>query len=149
MSISLCGIPRKSENRLIPRLLLDTHIVVRWISEPSKLSKIQLRTLRVAFGRNEPLGISDITLLEIANILGIAGRMRRTVSFVHLLAQLKATPLFQILPITFEIAAEVASLGLLADPADRAIVATARVHQLKLVTSDQRIIDSKLVPVVE
>lgn len=35
------------------------------------------------------------------------------------------------------------------DPADRAIVATARVHRLRLVTSDQRIIESKLVPVIE
>jgi PIN domain nuclease of toxin-antitoxin system len=35
------------------------------------------------------------------------------------------------------------------DPADRAIVATARVHRLLLVTSDQRIIESKLVPVVD
>jgi PIN domain nuclease of toxin-antitoxin system len=36
----------------------------------------------------------------------------------------------------------------LRDPADQAIVATARVHRLKLVTSDQRIIESKLVPVI-
>jgi predicted nucleic acid-binding protein len=30
-----------------------------------------------------------------------------------------------------------------------AIAATARVHRLRLVTSDRRIIESKLVPVVE
>lgn len=36
----------------------------------------------------------------------------------------------------------------LRDPADRAIVATARVHRLKLITSDQRIIASGLVPVI-
>jgi hypothetical protein len=29
------------------------------------------------------------------------------------------------------------------------IVATARIHRLRLVTSDQRIVESKLVPVVE
>ena len=40
------------------------------------------------------------------------------------------------------------SLGNLRDPADRAIVATARVHRLSLVTSDQRIIKSGLIPVV-
>ena len=54
------------------------------------------------------------------------------------------------IPVTFEIAREVASLGsLLRDPADRAIVATARVHRLKLVTVDQLIIESRLVPVVD
>jgi PIN domain nuclease of toxin-antitoxin system len=37
----------------------------------------------------------------------------------------------------------------LRDPADRVIVATARVHRLTLLTADQRIIESDLVPVVE
>jgi PIN domain nuclease of toxin-antitoxin system len=37
----------------------------------------------------------------------------------------------------------------LRDPGDRFIVATARVHRLRLVTSDQRIVDSKLISVVE
>lgn len=44
---------------------------------------------------------------------------------------------------------EVASLGRLRDPADRAITATAKVHRLRLVTSDLRIIDSGLVPILE
>jgi PIN domain nuclease of toxin-antitoxin system len=39
--------------------------------------------------------------------------------------------------------------GGLRDPADRAIVATAQVHRLRLVTSDRRIVESKLMPVVE
>lgn len=50
---------------------------------------------------------------------------------------------------TYEVALEVAALAALKDPADRAIAATARVHRLRLVTSDQRIIESQLVPVVE
>jgi len=55
---------------------------------------------------------------------------------------------FLVLPLSYEVAAEAALLGNLRDPADRAIVATARVHRLSLVTSDQKIIESKLVPVV-
>jgi PIN domain nuclease of toxin-antitoxin system len=48
-----------------------------------------------------------------------------------------------------EVAGEVAALGeALRDPADRAIVATARVHRFRLVTSDRRIVESKLVPVI-
>jgi PIN domain nuclease of toxin-antitoxin system len=38
---------------------------------------------------------------------------------------------------------------LLHDPADRAIVCTARVHSLRLVTSDRRIVDSNLVSVID
>jgi len=57
---------------------------------------------------------------------------------------------FHIVPIDVEIAAEVAAMGgSLRDPSDRAIVATARVHRLRLVTSDRRIVESKLAPVVE
>ena len=44
---------------------------------------------------------------------------------------------------------DVVALGrTMADPGDRVIVATARVHNLRLLTSDERIIDSRLVPVV-
>jgi PIN domain nuclease of toxin-antitoxin system len=135
---------------LVPRLLLDTHIVVRWISEPKKLSRIQWRLIRQTLDRKRPVAISSITLLEIANLFATAGRVRSSISLNELFRELRTAPLFQILPITFEIAAEVAALGgLLTDPADRAIVATARVNQLRLVTSDQRIIESKLVPVIE
>jgi len=35
------------------------------------------------------------------------------------------------------------------DPADRVLVASARVHGVPLVTSDTRIIDSGLVPVIQ
>jgi PIN domain nuclease of toxin-antitoxin system len=48
------------------------------------------------------------------------------------------------------VAAEVSAIGgTLRDPADRAIVATARVHRLKLLTSDERIIDSGLITVID
>jgi PIN domain nuclease of toxin-antitoxin system len=62
---------------------------------------------------------------------------------------LNSNPVFRILPLTYEVALEVASLGVLRDPADRAIVATARVHRLRLVTSDRRIIQSQLIQVIE
>jgi PIN domain nuclease of toxin-antitoxin system len=77
------------------------------------------------------------------------GSTRTAIPLDELLGDLESNPIFQIIPITVEIAADVAALGgSLRDPSDRAIVATARVHRLKLVTSDQRIIDSGLVQVV-
>lgn len=60
------------------------------------------------------------------------------------------SPYMQILPITREIASDVVSLtSSLREPADCTIVATARVHGLRLLTSDRRIIQSKMVPVIE
>jgi predicted nucleic acid-binding protein len=65
------------------------------------------------------------------------------------LQDLTSNPLFRILPLTDEVALDAASLGVLRDPADRAIAAAARVHRLRLLTPDRRIIESKLVPAVE
>jgi PIN domain nuclease of toxin-antitoxin system len=134
---------------LTPRLLLDTHVVLRVLTDTKKLSREQRRYLQAALGRTEPVALSAITLLEVAVLLGDRSqRIRRDPH--ELFSDLQANPVSQILPLTFEIASEVISLGgILRDPADRAIVATARVHQLRLVTSDQRIIESKLVPVIE
>ncbi len=87
-----------------------------------------------------------MTLLEIAVLTGV-GKLGTKVALTELFEDLQP-PTFQILPLTFEVAAEAADLTGLRDPADRAIVATARIHHLRLVTSDQRIIESKLVPVV-
>jgi PIN domain nuclease of toxin-antitoxin system len=77
-------------------------------------------------------------------------RLRSKASLDELFGQLQANPAFRILPLTFEIASEVTALGpSLRDPMDRVIVPTARIHRLCLVTSDQRIIESKLVAVIE
>ncbi len=130
------------------RYLLDTHILVRWLQAPKKLTREQARVLRDAVRYREAVAISAMTLLELAMVFG-EGRARSTVPVQELLRSLAVNPSIQILPVTVEIAAEVAALGRLhGDPGDRAIVATARVHRLRLLTSDQRIIDSEMVPVV-
>jgi len=131
---------------LLPRLLLDTHIVVRWLTDSRKLSREQTRVLESAVRRTEPIALSAISLLEIA-VIGSAGRLGLKVALEELFEDLQS-PVFQILPLTCEVAAEVVLLGNLRDPADRVIVATARIERLRLVTSDRRIIESKLVAVV-
>ena len=131
---------------MLPRFLLDTHVVLRWLGDPKKLSRPQFRVLETAVLRTEPVAISAISLIEIA-ILVSDGRIKSSLD--ELFEKLQANPVFRIFPLTYEIATEIAYLGSLRDPADRAIVATARAHRLQLVTSDQRIIESNLVPVIE
>ena len=122
---------------------------MRWLVDPKRLSREQLRALRGAVRRCEPLAVSAITLLEIAVLFG-EGSTRLKVPAQELLDALGPGAGFHIVPIDVEIAAEIAAMGgALRDPADRAIVATARIHRLRLVTSDQRIVESRLVPVVE
>jgi len=128
--------------------LLDTHVLIRWLFEARKLSRAQLRALESAERRGEPLALSAISLLEIA-VLASGVKPALKVSLDEFFRDLNSNPSLRILPLTYEVALEVASLGVLRDPADRAIAATARVHRLRLVTSDQRIIECNLVPVIE
>lgn len=96
----------------------------------------------------EPVAISAITLLEIALLFG-EGSTRANAPVDEIFNQLELNQALQIVPFTVDVAAEVAALGgTLKDPADRAIVCTARVRKLRPITSDRRIIESKLVPVV-
>jgi len=127
---------------LQPRLLLDTHIVIRWLIDTKKLTREQARLLDAAVRRNEPLAMSAITLLEIA--LLVSGHKLK-VQLAEFLESIVSNPIFRVLPLTAEVAAEAAFLAALVDPADRTIVATARVHHLTLLTSDERIIGSGLV----
>ena len=132
-----------------PRLLLDTHIAVRWLAEPDKLSREQTRALRECVRRREPLAISAFTLMEIAVLFGQGG-MRGRHAADELINKLCSDPAFEIVQLTKDMALEIAAPGPhLRDPVDRSIVATARVQRLQLVTSDQRNIESNLVRVIE
>jgi len=101
-----------------------------------------------AIRRDEPVAFSAMSLLEIA-ILESREKSVLKIPLNEFFQDLISNPVFRVLPLTYEVALEVALLAVLPDPADRTIVATARVHRLRLVTSDQRIIESKLVEVVE
>jgi len=132
------------------KLLLDTHVLIRWMAEPKKLSKDQFRALEETVRLRQPVAISAITLIEIA-LLFTDGSLRiKTATAAGLFYELSANPTFQILPLSFEIAEEVLNIGrALRDPADRTIAATARVHGLRVLTSDQRIIESNLVQTID
>jgi PIN domain nuclease of toxin-antitoxin system len=133
---------------LNPRFLLDTHIVIRWFSDPKKLSREQREALDDAVRRGECVGVSAFSLIEI--VLLAEGRKRIGAGLNELFHELGTNPAIRIIPLTTEVANEMAALGdALRDPADRVIVATARVHRLRLLTADQRIIESALVPVIE
>lgn len=128
--------------------MIDTHEFIRWVLRPQRLGREQIRVIREAQRRHQPIAISAMTVLELA-VHVADGSRRGGVPFQDLMSDLAVNTAYQVLPLTLEIATEVAALGpKLRDPADRAIVATARVHALRLVTSDQRIIESGLVPVV-
>ena len=146
-----CGKTRgklSSRPNALLALLLDTHILVRWVSDNRRLSRRQIAVIEAAQQRSEPLALSPITLLEIAYLVS-SEKLALKSSLSDSFDDLRGNPLFVLLPLSYEVASEIALLAQLRDPSDRAIVATARVHHLRLVTSDERIIDSRLVPVIE
>jgi PIN domain nuclease of toxin-antitoxin system len=111
------------------------------------MSREQQRALDDIVRRRECVALSAFSLLEMV-LLSEGGRL--VAGLKELFHELDTNPAIRILPLTTDVLTEVAALGdAVRDPADRVIVATARVHRLRLVTSDQRIIASKLIGTVD
>lgn len=127
------------------RLLLDTGILLRWFEGGRELSASHRRAIRRA-RPEQPLLVSDISLWEIATLTEL-GRIRLRLPLRDWLEQATAPPLVSRCAITPAVAAEVAALPptFHRDPADRIIVATARVHGATLLTTDRPIAKAGIV----
>src|SRR5688572_19231185 len=88
-------------------------------------------------------------LMGIATLLEL-NRIKLSLPLREWLDRATAPPRVECTPITPAVAAEVAALPgwFHRDPADRIIVATARIHGARLLTRDERIIDAGLVETV-
>ena len=127
------------------RALLDTHILLWWHGDRDRLSRDQ-RDIIEAAGANSPLEVSDISLWEVAMLHGL-GRIRLNIPLREWLDKAVAPPLVRRHGISPAIAANLASLPdtFHRDPADRILVATARVLGATLLTRDRRIAEAALV----
>lgn len=125
--------------------LLDTHILIWWLGENNRLSPAQRKVVASA-GAESPLLVSDISLWEVAMLQSL-GRIRLKIPLREWLEKAVAPPLVQRHGISPAIAAELAALpdSFHRDPADRILVATARVFGATLLTQDRRIIDAGVV----
>ena len=126
------------------RALLDTHVLIWWLNDPDQLSAAQRQVVHAA-AADSPLLVSDISLWEVATLFDL-GRIRIAPPLREWLEKAVARPLVRRQDISPAIAAELASLPdtFHRDPADRVLVATARVLGATLLTQDQRIIASGL-----
>jgi PIN domain nuclease of toxin-antitoxin system len=118
-------------------LLLDTHIWIWSVLDPQKLSA---RVARELTSSDNQLWLSSVSVWELLLLLR-KGRIeldeeavtwvRKTLDFL----QLNEAPL------TIDVALEVSAVNLPHDdPADRFLVASAKVFDLTLVTSDKRLV---------
>ena len=125
--------------------LLDTHILIWWLNDSNRLSPAQQEVVASASAES-PLLVSDISFWEVA-MLHSLGRIRLAIPLRAWLDKAVAPPLVRRHGISPAIAAELATLpdSFQRDPADRILVATARIFGATLLTQDRRIVDAALV----
>jgi PIN domain nuclease of toxin-antitoxin system len=125
---------------------VDTHVLLYWLDGGSRLTEAQRKAVAGA-SDDEPLLVSDISLWEVATLVNL-NRIRLRLLLRDWLESAVAPPLVRRVSISPAVAAEVAALpdSFHRDPADRIIVATARVLGATLLTQDRRIMESGMVP---
>jgi PIN domain nuclease of toxin-antitoxin system len=113
-------------------VVLDTHVVVWWASDPHLLSSRAAR----AISRADRLGIPAIVFWETA-LLVRKRKLDLGMSVHEWAANIQAIPRVDPLPLTADIALLADSLNIHPDPVDRFIVATAIHHGVAVVTKDR------------
>lgn len=120
-------------------IILDTHIWLWWNQDSPQLTDFQKEVIENS--RKEGIGISSISLIEISRLVE-RGRLFLPKTLGEWFNIALAEEGVLLIPITPEIAIEAYSLPdeFHKDPADRIIVATARVYDCLLMTIDQNIV---------
>jgi len=122
---------------------------VWWLIEPARLSSVQTQAIGESRSDGKRLGVAAVTLWEIAKLVAY-----RRLSFDDpielVLDRIERHPALSVLPPDARVAIESTRLGdrMPKDPADQLIIATARVHGLRLVTADEPIRRSGTVIVI-
>ena len=127
------------------KLLIDTHI---WIWLVNKPQHIGARTRRLLADLRQEVFLSPVSIWEVI-LIARNGRLGRSRDPYDWLARALAEPMLLDAPMSREVALEMGRFELPHnDPADRWLIATARVNRCKLVTADEKIIDSGAVETI-
>lgn len=120
-------------------IVLDSHIRVWWVHGDKRLTDSQARIIQE--NEIEAIGISSISLWEIAKLVEY-NRLKLPYGLSEWFDSALSYPGIRLLEITPEIAVQSTRLPgkFHRDPADQTIVATARVYECPLVTSDNKIL---------
>jgi PIN domain nuclease of toxin-antitoxin system len=119
------------------KLLLDTHIWLWSVLEPNRLSRQVVKEIQ---DPDNELWFSPISVWELV-VLWQKGRLVPGEDIEAWIPQALRTLPLQEAPVTYEVARETGRLRLLhRDPADRFLIATAKVFELTLVTADENLL---------
>lgn len=115
----------------------DTHPLVFWSSNRrARLGKRARRIFQETEQGKHSI-IVPITVLEEMNRLVERNVIHLDVSFRRWAEELERSPNYQVQSFTLEVLVELVALAAIRDPADRAIVATARHLRSPLITADE------------
>lgn len=114
--------------------ILDTHIWIWWVSQPSKLSDAAREHIAEAMH----IGVSAISPWEVAMLVA-KGRLALDRDVLLWIKQALQRPKVELIPISPEIAVTAVNLArsVPGDPADRLIAASALHLRATLVTRDR------------
>lgn len=120
-------------------IIIDTHIWIWWVHGSEKITKTQAEIIKL--NESDVIGVCAISCWEIAKLVE-QERIDLYCPLKNWFEQALSYPGIQLFELTPDIAIESTQLPgkFHKDPADQIIVATARVHGCKLVTSDTKII---------
>lgn len=120
-------------------IVLDTHVLLWWVSDPAALSKPAKKAIDAAV-KSKAVHVSCISSWEIA-LLVERGRLRLALDVRDWLCRCEALPFLTFVAVSNAIAVESVRLPDFphADPADRIIAATALSLGAALVTKDDKL----------
>ncbi len=120
-------------------IVIDTHVLVWWLSRAPGLSRKAERTL-AAHGDPGQVVVSAISLLEITTAIR-RGRLQLRMPLDQWLADMNSVPEIRVESISADIAVLAGGLPepMHGDPADRIIVATTSTLGVPLVTGDRKL----------
>jgi PIN domain nuclease of toxin-antitoxin system len=120
-------------------IVLDTHILLWWVNDPTTLSKPAKKAIDAAV-KSKAVHVSCISSWEIA-LLVERGRLRLALDVRDWLCRCEALPFLTFVTVSNAIAVESVRLPDFphADPADRIIAATALSLGAALVTRDDKL----------
>ncbi len=121
-------------------IVLDTHVLVWWVDGETKKPSRKARQALEQHAKGNELMVSSITFFEITT-LECRGRVRFKIHASEWLTQVRRLPEYRIEPLADEVAERAGQFGdaFPGDPADRMIAATALLHDVSLVTHDERL----------
>jgi PIN domain nuclease of toxin-antitoxin system len=126
----------------------DTHPLVFWSSNRRRRLGNRARRILQETEQGKHSIIVPIVVLEEINRLVERKIVRLEVPFRRWAEELERSLNFQVQAYTLEVLLESVSLAAIRDPADRAIVATARQLRCPLITADELIRDGEWVDTV-